>query len=420
MASLVCMKKSLVVESGNSFKVYDRYGQHDIVFSHSIVCQAKEEKEKTEGSKTSEEKGDEKVKGEGGGEGQGSDKILARACSVPDEYFAVATDNKELILWKTTPTWKHVSTRTLARRCTALVFTFRGDTILAADKSGDVYSFSVSDPEAPGTLLLGHLSMLLDIAIKDDDSFLVTCDRDEKIRISHYPNTHSIYGYCLGHTEYITALCLSPYPDGILLSGGGDGTVRVWDWLKGKELHVEHLAKFCRGLKDNKPPVVSKLVCNWIGKLVAVVVEGLDQVILFKLHTEVAPHLDAQLIESEPLECEGKVWDVAFDRNGYLWVAQAVEDNTVQVYKYMPSHLPLMCASSEEQFTGITTSINSDWDFFKSSLGEETMYSGLYKKHFDNLTPYFERKEERMKGKKRKEEKTSDEGSKKARSEEVV
>lgn len=32
-----------------------------------------------------------------------------------------------------------------------------------ADKSGDVYSFSVSEPDGCGRLELGHLSMLLDV-----------------------------------------------------------------------------------------------------------------------------------------------------------------------------------------------------------------------------------------------------------------
>ena len=37
------------------------------------------------------------------------------------------------------------------------------DEVLVADKSGDVYSFSTVDPDKPGTLVLGHVSMLLDL-----------------------------------------------------------------------------------------------------------------------------------------------------------------------------------------------------------------------------------------------------------------
>lgn len=49
------------------------------------------------------------------------------------------------------------------RRCTALTFTASEDKVLVADKSGDVYSFSVLEPHGCGKLELGHLSMLLDV-----------------------------------------------------------------------------------------------------------------------------------------------------------------------------------------------------------------------------------------------------------------
>lgn len=49
------------------------------------------------------------------------------------------------------------------RRCTALTFTASEEKVLVADKSGDVYSFAVLEPNEGGRLELGHLSMLLDV-----------------------------------------------------------------------------------------------------------------------------------------------------------------------------------------------------------------------------------------------------------------
>lgn len=51
----------------------------------------------------------------------------------------------------------------VVRRCTALTFTASEEKVLVADKSGDVYSFSVLEPHGCGKLELGHLSMLLDV-----------------------------------------------------------------------------------------------------------------------------------------------------------------------------------------------------------------------------------------------------------------
>ncbi len=53
--------------------------------------------------------------------------------------------------------------RSLGRRCLALAFTRSEDAVLVADKSGDVYSYSTSNSEESGKLLLGHVSLLLDM-----------------------------------------------------------------------------------------------------------------------------------------------------------------------------------------------------------------------------------------------------------------
>lgn len=43
--------------------------------------------------------------------------------------------------------------------------------------------------------------MLTDILLSSDEKYVLTSDRDEKIRVTHYPKTYIIKNYCLGHKE---------------------------------------------------------------------------------------------------------------------------------------------------------------------------------------------------------------------------
>ena len=78
---------------------------------------------------------------------------------------------------------------------------------LFSDKSGDVFRFDLnSENDQNGQCLMGHLSMLLDIKLSKCGKFIITCDRDEKIRVSHYPNAYNIHNFCLGHTDFVTCI----------------------------------------------------------------------------------------------------------------------------------------------------------------------------------------------------------------------
>jgi tRNA (guanine-N(7)-)-methyltransferase subunit TRM82 len=94
-------------------------------------------------------------------------------------------------------------------------------------------------------LLLGHVSMLTDLALltsPEGRNYIVTADRDEHIRVSRgIPQTHIIEGFCLGHTEFISRLCIPKERTDVLLSGGGDDTVFAWDWVSGSVIGREDL-----------------------------------------------------------------------------------------------------------------------------------------------------------------------------------
>ena len=50
-------------------------------------------------------------------------------------------------------------------------------------------------------LFLKNSFHLLKQVITKDDKFLITSDRDEKIRVSCYPNSYNIHSFCLGSLE---------------------------------------------------------------------------------------------------------------------------------------------------------------------------------------------------------------------------
>ena len=93
-------------------------------------------------------------------------------------------------------------------------------------------------------LLLGHVSLLTDVASvtlaatespsAPQRSYILTSDRDEHIRVSRgIPQTSIIENYCLGHTEFVSKLCIPDWNKRLLISGSGDDFLLVWDWISG-------------------------------------------------------------------------------------------------------------------------------------------------------------------------------------------
>lgn len=115
----------------------------------------------------------------------------------------------------------------------------------------------------PHALLLGHVSMLTDIVITSllqpdpvdyPHTYIFTSDRDEHIRISRGPpQTHIIEGYCLGHEDFVSKLCV--LDNELLVSGGGDDYLFLWRWRECRLLNKINLKKavigFLRTLPDN-------------------------------------------------------------------------------------------------------------------------------------------------------------------------
>ncbi|KAI9166980.1 tRNA (guanine-N(7)-)-methyltransferase non-catalytic subunit trm82 [Paramyrothecium foliicola] len=86
------------------------------------------------------------------------------------------------------------------------------------------------------TLQLGHVSMLtaVMVGVSDNRRYIISADRDEHIRVSRYiPQAHIIEGFCLGHKEFIADITIPSSRPDVLVSGGGDEEIFVWDWKAG-------------------------------------------------------------------------------------------------------------------------------------------------------------------------------------------
>lgn len=169
------------------------------------------------------------------------------AVSPDNNYVAVSTRQKFLYIFKLETrqplSLVQVAKIVLARVSNRIRFAADSQQLLIADKTGDCFLWRFQDESFEGLVpVCGHLSMVMDVFFNADKSALVTCDRDEKIRVTSFPDTHNILSYCMGHTEYISQMEFLPHQPNWLVSISGDQTVRMWDYRQGKELFQLPLA----------------------------------------------------------------------------------------------------------------------------------------------------------------------------------
>ncbi|KAF8659894.1 hypothetical protein AX16_001778 [Volvariella volvacea WC 439] len=180
-----------------------------------------------------------------------SGAVLCIAIDPSSVHLVTSGEDKKMKVWEV-PSLKLLSDRELPKRPTVIRFTADGQTIITADKFGDVFSYSlVPSPAEPkqksdalashnnpsgGELVLGHTSVLTDFVLSEDEKYIITSDRDEHIRASWYPQGYNIESYCLGHKKYVSAIHIPHLHPSVLVSGGGDPMLKVWDWMNGKLL----------------------------------------------------------------------------------------------------------------------------------------------------------------------------------------
>lgn len=317
----------------------------------------------------------------------GNKTITCVSCSNDGNFVAVSTENKQVVLFDSE--FKVLRNFVSNRAVSKIQFT-GGNDLLLADKTGDVTLYKVQSGECE--VILGHLSMLLDVKLSDCGRFVITCDRDEKIRVSHFPNAYCVESYCLGHNEFVTNVEVC---GDLLISASGDGTVRFWDFLKGKQLSVidanqqvedkSLVQQFCSDMDEDRVDVVAlpirdMQVCKRDDSLIiGVVLMCVKGVLLYEAKNNF-PEIKTRFLRI--IKCDAEV--LAFSLNAY--------------YLYILSTNELRCFKLKENDFVEGESLKVI-DKIKINCLKTNDVSVLYKRKFDNVQEYLARKKLRLEGK---------------------
>jgi len=172
--------------------------------------------------------------------------------------------------------------------------------VIAGDLVGDATAYSLTDSEQ-SKVLLGHTASML-TGLDVVSSHILTCDRDEKIRVSCFPQTFVIEGYLLGHTAFITSMDATA--DDKCVSCGGDGTVRLWNYVECKQLAEYNTEQW----------LPTKVAISPSGEYVAVIYDASNK--LDVLSTRNGASLESQ----QSIECPLQPLSIKFVSNDRILV----------------------------------------------------------------------------------------------------
>ncbi|KAG5439878.1 hypothetical protein PCANB_000160 [Pneumocystis canis] len=287
-----------------------------------------------------------------------NDNYIIQCMNISTAYNLLFTSSNDKILriFDISESLKLVNEKRCNKRPCVIAFIDLLYSVFIGDKFGDVYSFTLNQDLPitntdttnliPRNLVLGHISMITDMIVTLDSKYLITSDRDEHIKISYLPKCIVIKGYCLGHQEFVSKLCILSWEPNILISGGGDPYLFIWNWEHQKLLSkinlIELFDEKIESLNKNnkKIPILEKEKFAIIGiqqipqkKEIAIIIEKVPLLLIFGGLMLEKPTLE--MIEQLP----GNPLSISLDKSNRLWISLDSSDdsNIPLVYLYPKS-----------------------------------------------------------------------------------
>ncbi|XP_066386143.1 uncharacterized protein [Miscanthus floridulus] len=228
-----------------------------------------------------------------------SDAIRAICFSVSGALFASAGDDKLVKVWKT-DSWRCIRTITSEKRVSAVAISNDDLYVTFADKFGVVWLVTLWEDSAeqvsvdnkPVSILGHYCSIITSMKFSPDGRFIATADRDFKIRVTLFPKNplkgaHEIQSFCLGHTDFVSCITFTSISENqsFLISGGGDSTVRLWDYVNGCLLDTFQVRDKMGELlgpneTDDSSLAIADICPSNDGSLVAVAIQSFSGVML--------------------------------------------------------------------------------------------------------------------------------------------
>lgn len=314
-----------------------------------------------------------------------ADEITA-STYLPKKNIVVISDTNKKLFILDAHTKNVLTNKNVVKRAYKFVYDRNELNLLIADKTGDVYRLILDDLNNNEVeLLMGHLSMLTDIKLTSDEKYLLTSDRDEKIRISHFENAYNIQSYLLGHKEFVTQIEL--INEIKLISSSGDSNLIVWNLITYKVAFKINVTKFIKStLPDFESKGISHFEFDKVSNQLLVLLFGCKYLMAFKYEND-----EIKFVSLLDLNVPRIDYFIHLFSNHYIFVlGNKFSLKNIQQFQMSENE-------NDEKLRNLVSYLNENINLDDARHQIELEYQSLFKNIiYSNVEMYYERKMERI------------------------